>query len=232
MDYDAITDEQILAEGRRLLEEKALRRCKQCANSNSDCSMCSQLRIPIHPYTYAGECKYFITDEEKLLRESRESMAKQERQERKLNHLLTCCIDCIDAATIFLEDFESRLESLYKIAEIRGTGDPGVRKHDREWVRRLKVALKSMSTHVANAQKQYQHYVVPIINKPYYNVLDKQFDLSMFDDHLFDANQVARLVLLYSQIEGSGDEVFEFMDGLKKIGVMEDSDYKHYVFRG
>ena len=232
MDYDTITDEQILTERRRLLEEKALRRCRQCANSNSDCSMCSQLRIPIYPYTYAGECKYFITDEEKLLRESRESMAKQERQERKLNYLLTCCIDCIDAATIFLEDFESRMESLYKIAEVRGTGDANVRKHDKEWVRKLKMALKSMSTHISNAQKQYQHYVVPIINKPFYDITKKEFDLSMFDGHLFDANQVARLVLLFSQIESDDDEVFALLDRLKKIEVMEDSDYMHYVFRG
>lgn len=232
MDYSAFTDEQILAEGRKLIENKSLRRCRQCANSNEDCSLCKQVRIPIHPYTYAGDCRYFMTDEEKLLRMSRESLMKQERQERKLNHLLTCCIDCVDAATIFLEDFESRIESLYKIAESRGTGDANVRKHDREWVRKLKMALKSMSAHISNAQKQYQHYVAPIINKPFYDITKKEFDLSMFDNHLFDANQVARLVLLFSQLESDGDEVFALLDSLKKIEVMEDSDFRHYIFKG
>jgi hypothetical protein len=55
-------------------------------------------------------CKYYETNDEKLLREAREAVAQLEREERKLNHLLTMTINSIEMALLFLEDFSTRIE--------------------------------------------------------------------------------------------------------------------------
>lgn len=126
-----VTDEQILKEAHTILADTRLRRCCQCANANEDCSYCSQLKKPLARYMCAGNCKYYETHEERIIRQTRESLKRQEKEEQKVNHLLTMCLNCLDASMLFLEDFANRVEKEYKVADIKGTGDPRVRKADR-----------------------------------------------------------------------------------------------------
>lgn len=235
MKESEVTDEQIMSEAREILSNPNLRRCSQCANADEDCSWCTQMKKPLAKYMYAGMCKFYETHEERIIRQTREALKKQEKEERKINHLLTMALNCIDASMLFLEDFADRVEKEYKIAEFKGTGDPRVRKADRTWIGNLKKANKAMINNIDGARKQYQHYVMPIYNKVFYDKDVKSYDVEMFDDHLSDCWELAHLVLRYFDVafmnKANSDAVISLMKGMDSCGVLEEKDFNHYNFR-
>lgn len=235
MKESEITDEQILEETREILANPQLRRCSQCANANEECTWCFQMKKPLTKWMYAGMCKFFETNEEKIIRQTREALRKQEKEEQKINHLLTMCLNCLDASMLFLEDFACRVEKEYKIAELKGSGDPRVRKADRAWIANLKKANKAMINNIDGARKQFQHYVMPIYNKVFYDKEVKQYDVEMFDDHQSDCCELAHLVLRYFDVaflnKSNADAVIDMMKKMDSCGVMEESDFNHYNFR-
>lgn len=235
MKESEVTDEQILEEVREILANPQLRKCSQCANANEECSWCSQLKKPIAKYMYAGMCKFFETHDERIIRQTRENLKKQEKEEQKINHLLTMALNCIDASMLFLEDFADRVEKEYKMAEFKGTGDPRVRKADRNWIANLKKANKAMINNIDGARKQYQHYVMPIYNKVFFDRDVRKYDVEMFDDHQSDCCELAHLVLRYFDVaflnKSNADSIIELMRSMKSCGVMEESDFNHYNFR-
>ena len=235
MKESEITDEQIIEEVQEILSNPQLRRCSQCANANEECTWCSQINKPLAKWMYAGMCKYFETHNERIIRQTRENLIKQEKEEQKVNHLLTMALNCIDVSMLFLEDFARRVEKEYKVAELKGTGDPRVRKADRSWIGNLKKANKAMINNIDGARKQFQHFVMPIYNKLFYDKETKQYDVKMYDDHLSDCNELAHLVLRYFDVaflnKSNADAVIELMKSMKSCGVMEESDFNHYNFR-
>jgi hypothetical protein len=96
-----VTDEQILEEVRDILSNPQLRKCSQCANANEECSWCTQMKKPLAKWMYAGMCKYFETHDERIIRQTRENLKRQEKEEQKINHLLTMALNCIDASMLF-----------------------------------------------------------------------------------------------------------------------------------
>lgn len=235
MKESEITDEQIIEEVQEILSNPQLRKCSQCANSNEECTWCSQMNKPLAKWMYAGMCKWYETHNERIIRQTRENLKKQEREEQKVNHLLTMALNCIDASMLFLEDFAQRVEKEYKIAELKGTGDPRVRKADRTWIGNLKKANKAMINNIEGARRQFQHYVMPIYNKVFYDKEVKQYDVEMYDDHQSDCSELAHLVLRYFDVaflnKSNADAVIELMKSMKSCGVMEESDFNHYNFR-
>ena len=228
------SDDQIREEINKTLSNPQLRRCSHCAYG-SDFTRCAKLNIPISKYQYSGFCKHFLTNEEKLLQEARESMARLEKEEKKLNHILTMTLNSIEAAMLFLEDFESRVEEEYKRAEIHGTGDPRVRKSDRAWISSLSRAYKAMKKAMEGVRRQYTHFVEPQLNKVFLDKESNVYDAESYDDHMSDANELARIILKYfDKAYLSFDNAMSIenhIDSLVGCGVMEDADYKRYNLR-
>lgn len=235
MKENEITDSQILEEVKDILSDPRLRRCRQCTHSSVDCSICTKLKIPISAYHYAGDCKHYITNEQLVIQQTREALKLHEREERKINHLLTMCLNSLDASMLFLEDFANRVETEYKRAEFRGTGDPKVRKADRQWIATLKRANKEMARCIEGARRQYNHFVMPIFNKVFFDKESNKYDVEMYDDHQSDAMELAHLVLRYFDVaylnKDNGDAVIEQMKKMESCGVMEEKDFNHYNFR-
>lgn len=230
-----ITDEQILEEAREILSNPQLRRCNQCAYANEDCSRCSKIDKPLTKFMYAGMCKFYETNEEKIIRETREALKRQEKEEQKVNHLLTMALNCIEASMLFLEDFAERVENEYHIAEKKGTGSPQVRKADRLWIGNLKRASNEMKRGMEIARRQYNHYVMPIFNKVFYDKDVKQYDVEMYDDHMSDSWELANLVLRYFDVaflnKSNADQVIDLMSKMDSYGVLEESDFKRYNYK-
>jgi hypothetical protein len=235
MKESEISDSQILEEVKDILSDHRLRRCRQCTHSSVDCTRCTQLKIPISPYQYAGECKHYITNEELVIQQTREALKLHEKEERKINHLLTMCLNSLDASMLFLEDFANRVETEYKRAEARGTGDPKVRKADRQWIANLKRANKEMSRCIEGARRQYNHYIMPIFNKVFFDKESNKYDVEMYDDHQSDAMELAHLVLRNFDVaylnKDNADAVIDLMKKMDSCGVMDDRDFNHYNFR-
>ena len=228
------TDEQIREEVNKTLENPLLRRCSHCYYG-SDCARCQKLNIPISKYQYAGLCKFFLTDEERMMQEAREAIARTEREERKLNHILTMMLNGVEAAMLFMEDFEQRIESEYKRAEARGTGDPKVRKSDRQWVANLTRAYKAIKKDLEGARRQYTHFFEPMLNKVFFDKESKAYDAQSYDDHMSDANELARVMMKYFDKAylsfDNADAIEKYIDSLEGVGVMEEVDYKRYNLR-
>ena len=235
MEENKVTDEQIIKEAKEIFANKELRRCNACAYASEDCSRCSKTNNPISKFMYAGMCKFFETNEEKIIRETREALKAQEKEEKKINHLLTMCLNCIEASMLFLEDFAERVEKEYKIAEWRGIGDARVRKIDRAWMASLKKGVKAMKAHMDGLQKQYNHFVQPIFDKVFYDKGNGRYNVELYDDHQADAMELAHLVLRYFDVAylnvGNVEKIIGLMKTMDSCGVMEDNDFKHYNFR-
>lgn len=234
MTEERYTDEQIRAEVNKTLENPQLRRCSHCFYGE-DCTRCKKLNIPISKYQYAGFCKHFITNEEKLVEEAKEAMALTEKNERKLNHILTMMLNGVEAAMLFMEDFEQRIEAEYKRAEARGTGDPKVRKSDRQWISNLSRAYKAIKKDLEGARRQYTHYFEPMLNKVFFDKESKVYDAQSYDDHMSDANELARVMMKYFDKAylsfDNADAIEKYIDSLEGVGVMVDEDYKRYNLR-
>ena len=183
---------------------------------------------------YAGLCKYYETEEERMLRQMREAIAEHEKEQRKVNYLLTMCLNTIEVSMLFMEDFSGRVESEYKRAEAKGIGDARVRKADRLWMGELKKAIKGIQKSLEGARKQYNHYVMPIFNKVFFDRDKQQYDVEMFDDHMSDSWELAHLVLRYFDVAfentRNADALLNIMKEMRGSGVLEDKDYKHYQY--
>ena len=234
MTEERYTDDQIRAEVNKTLENPQLRRCSHCFYGE-DCTRCKKLNIPISKYQYAGFCKHFITNEEKLVEEAKEAMALTAKNERKLNHILTMMLNGVEAAMLFMEDFEQRIEAEYKRAEARGTGDPKVRKSDRQWIANLTRAYKAIKKDLEGARRQYTHYFEPMLNKVFFDKESKVYDAQSYDDHMSDANELARVMMKYFDKAylsfDNADAIEKYIDSLEGVGVMVDEDYKRYNLR-
>ena len=147
------SDEQIREEVNKTLSNPQLRQCSHCIYGE-DCTTCAKLHIPISKYQYCGNCNDFMTNEDKLMQEAKEAVARLEKEEKKLNHILTMTLNCIESAMLFLEDFEARVEKEYKRAEARGTGDPRVRKNARAWIGTMSRAYKQMKKDAEPIRRQ------------------------------------------------------------------------------
>lgn len=234
MTEERYTDDQIRAEVNKTLENPQLRRCSHCFYGE-DCTRCKKLNIPISKYQYAGFCKHFLTNEEKLVEEAKEAMALTAKNERKLNHILTMMLNGVEAAMLFMEDFEQRIEAEYKRAEARGTGDPKVRKSDRQWISNLSRAYKAIKKDLEGARRQYTHYFEPMLNKVFFDKESKVYDAQSYDDHMSDANELARVMMKYFDKAylsfDNADAIEKYIDSLEGVGVMVDEDYKRYNLR-
>jgi hypothetical protein len=235
MKESEITDEQILKETRQILQNPHTRRCSQCANADEECTWCSVLKKPLAKYMYAGLCKYYETQEDRMIKQMREALKAHEKEQRKVNYLLTMSLNCIEVAMLFMEDFNNRVESEYKRAEQRGVGDARVRKADRLWMGNLKKATKAMKTHLDGVQKQYNHYVMPLLNKVFYDKDKKEYDCESYDDHMSDSNELAQIVLRYFDVAfnnvKNAQALLNIMKEMKGSGALEEGDYKRYNYR-
>ena len=227
-------DEQIKTEINKTLENPQMRKCYQCVHGEN-CRECEQLHIPISKYQYAGACKFYITNEELMLKQAKEAMERMEKEEKKLNHILTMALNSVETAMLFLEDFESRLEAQYKAAEAKGTGDAKVRKADRQWIATMSRAYKNMKKDIESARRQYTHFFEPQLNKVFFDKTTKIYDATSYDDHMSDANELARVMMKYfdkSYLSFENAQAIEsFIESLDGTGVMEASDYKRYNLR-
>ena len=234
MEDSRYTDEQIREEVIKTLSNPQLRQCSHCYYGE-DCTTCKKLNIPISKYQYCGFCKHFVTNEEKLIQDAKQALAEMEKREKKLNYVLTMCLNSIEAAMLFLEDFESRVEKEYKRAEMRGTGDPKVRKSDRVWIANLSRAYKAMKKDMEGVRRQYTHFIEPQLNKVFLDKESNTYDVVSYDDHMSDANELARIILkyfdkTYHSLENA-KVIEDCIDSVSGSGVMEESDYKRYNFR-
>lgn len=235
MKESEITDEQILQEMKEILVNPQLRKCSQCANANDDCSWCSQLKKPLAKYMYAGMCSFYETNEERIIKQTREALKKHEKKEKKINYILTLCLTTLSASLLYLDHFQDMVEEEYTMAEKKGVGDEKVRKADRAWMSTIKRAMKAMKAHVDGVQKQYQHYIMPTYNKVFFDKETGKYDVESYDDHQSDLFEVAEMNMRYYDAAflnlKNATKIKEIMRGLATCRVFEEEDYKRYNFR-
>jgi hypothetical protein len=107
MKESEISDAQILSEvGEILTENPQLRKCSQCSYANDDCTRCSKLDKPIAKWMYSGMCKFYETHEQRLIRQTRESLRQHEAKEKRINYMLTMSLTNLAVSQLFLEYFE------------------------------------------------------------------------------------------------------------------------------
>jgi hypothetical protein len=229
-----VTDDQIVAEAKMILEDKRLRKCSQCSKYDEKTHRCSFTGQEYSAFTYAGNCVGYETNEQKLVREAREAMAQLEKEERKLNHLLTMTINSIEMALLFLEDFSTRIEKEYKRAEAKRMGDPRCRKNDREWIGKMTRSMKQMNNLIEGVRRQYTHYIEPQLNRVFMDKESGSYDAVSYDDHLSDVYEISKLTLMYFdkayESKENADAVFNLLESLHGCEVMESADYKRYNF--
>ena len=225
------TDDKVKEQVLKTLSNPQLRQCSHCIHGAS-LTRCEKLNIPITRFQYCGNCKFFMTNEEKLMQEAREAVARLEREESKMNHVLTMTLNAIEAAMLYLEDFEARVEKEYKRAEARCTGDPRVRKNDRAWIALLSRAFKQMKKDSESMRRQYTHFVEPQLNKVFMDKETGVYDVQSYDDHQQDAHELARIMMKYfdkSYLNFENAQSIEsHIDSLEGVGVMAEEDYKRY----
>ena len=254
MKEERYTDEQIREEINKTLENVHLRKCSQCSNRNSDCTICEELGIPISRYMYAGHCKFYKTDEERMIEEARQAMAIKDKESKKEDRLLTMSFISAEMASVFLEDFEARIESEYnkamkrieaKYNQINTRMDKDDEDYTKEkkkeykrltaYIESLQGALKKMDFHLKEARKQFTHFVEPKLNKAFFNEDHSVFNDVEYDDHGADVFELCDVTLNYFDTTYMNDEnchsIREHIESLPAERLMDKEDYKRYKFK-
>lgn len=254
MAEEVFTNEQIKEEVSKTLENPLLRRCSQCANRNRDCTKCVQLGIPITRYTYSGHCKFYKTDEEKMIEDARRAMAENDRRSKKEDRVLTMSFISAEMSMIFLEDFEARIEAEYERAmkriEAKYQGnlkrlDPDDEdyvkdkkkeyKRVKTYIESLHGALKNMDKSLKEARKQFTHFVEPKLNKAFFNEDHTAFKDEEYDNHGEDVFEMCEVNLSYFDTTYMNNDNSKSIKGhiasLPAERLMEKEDYKRYKLR-
>lgn len=233
MENKDITDEQIVKEVKEIVADPRHRRCNQCAHSNEACDRCTKLNIPISRFMYAGHCKAYETEEQKLIRQTREAIEQQAKENRKVNHILTMSLCCFEIGNILMDDFVERVENEYRRAEMRGVGDARVRRADRTWMATTKRAYKAIKAHAEGAGKQYQHYIMPMFNKVFQE--NGVYDVEAYDDHLSDVFEMAEVLMRYHNAAflnlENAQKIMDTIKGMQGCDVFTEDDLKRYQFK-
>lgn len=248
------TDTRIKEEVNKILENPLTRRCRQCANRNSDCTRCEQLGIPISQYMYSGHCKFFKTDEEKMLEEARAALAENDKKNKKEDRVLTMSFLCAEMSMVFLEDFEARIKADYeramqKIEEKYKRLNKRLSLEDEEYVKDQKKeykkltayidsmlgALKQMDKGLKEARKQFTHYVEPKLNKAFFDKEHSVFKGDEYDNHQEDIFEMCEVNMSYFDATYMNDEnsksIKSHIASCPAERLMDEADYKRYKFK-
>ena len=247
------TDEEIRSEVKELASSHLTRKCCQCANRNPSCTRCKELGIPISRYMYAGHCRFYITDEEKLVEDAKREMAIKDRYNKKQDRLLTMSFTSAEMSIVYLEDFEARIDAEFKRAVTRleaklkkgeklNEFDEAYLKDKKKEHKRVKDyiestinALKKMDFHLKEARKHFTHYVEPKLNKAFFNEDHTAFNDKDYDNHAQDVFEMCEVNLKYFDAtymnEENGKSVINHIDSLQADRVMSADDYKRYNYR-
>lgn len=254
MKEENYTEEQIRAEVNSHLENVKLRRCCQCSNRNQTCTRCEELGIPISRYMYAGHCKFYKTDEQKMIEEAKAAIAMHDKETKKKDRSLTMSFASSGMSMVFLEDFLARIETEYNDAlkriEAKYKGKSERMDEDDEqylkdkkkeykrcktYVESLISALKKMQFHLNEARKQYVHFVEPKLNKAFFNEDHTAFNGEEYDSHGEDVFEMCEVLQKYFDATYMNQEntivIHNCIDSLPGERLWNKEDYKRYKFR-
>jgi hypothetical protein len=248
------TDEEIREEVLKTTANPQLRRCSQCAHYNEERSRCEQLNIPTPRYQYCGHCKFFITNEEKMIQEAKIALAKKDREYRKDDRILTMSFISVEMSMVYLEHFEARIEAEYNaameriaakyksISERSTEEDEAYIKEKKKEYKRIKTyieslqgALKQMDKNLKEARKQFTHFVEPKLNKAFFNDDHTAFKEEEYDNHGEDVFEMCEVNLEYFDAtyynDANSQSIKNHIRSLPAERLMEKEDYKRYKLR-
>ena len=248
------TDEEIREEVLKTTANPQLRRCSQCAHYNEERSRCEQLNIPTPRYQYCGHCKFFITNEEKMIQEAKIALAKKDREYKKDDRILTMSFISVEMSMVYLEHFEARIEAehnaameriaaKYKsISERRTEEDEAYIKEKKKEYKKVKAyieslqgALKQMDKNLKEARKQFTHFVEPKLNKAFYDEDHSAFKDDEYDNHGEDVFEMCEVNLEYFDAtyynDANSQSIKNHIRSLPAERMMEKEDYKRYKLR-
>lgn len=248
------TDEEIREEVLKTTANPQLRRCSQCAHYNEAAARCEQLNIPTPRYQYCGHCKFFITNEEKMIAEAKIALAKKDREYKKDDRILTMSFISVEMSMVYLEHFEARIEAEYNaamekvaakyksISERRTEEDEAYIKDKKKEYKKVKAyieslqgALKNMDKSLKEARKQFTHFVEPKLNKAFYDEDHTAFKEEEYDNHGEDVFEMCEVNLEYFDATYYNDKnsqsIKNHIRSLPAERLMEKEDYKRYKLR-
>lgn len=248
------TDEEIREEVLKTTANPQLRRCIQCAHYNEEVARCEQLNIPTPRYQYCGHCKFFITNEEKMIEEAKIALAKKDREYRKDDRILTMSFISVEMSMVYLEHFEARIEAEYNaameriaakyksISERRTEEDEAYIKEKKKEYKKVKTyieslqgALKQIDKNLKEARKQFTHFVEPKLNKAFYDEDHSAFKDDEYDNHGEDVFEMAEVNLEYFDAtyynDANSQSIKNHIRSLPAERMMDREDYKRYKLR-
>ena len=233
-----VTDKQIREQIAEIMKENPhLKKCATCYFRNHEEKKCTLLGIPAEDYKYG--CRNHVTDEEHMLRQTKERMQREAEAEAKedgeQNWRLTLSLDCLNAALRFLYDFETHVEVHYENAlKKMDLNEVAASKKEKGFIKDMMNNYKKMIEGVQQAEKYYRHYISPDLNKVFKGA-DGKICEKAYSDHESDGATIADLALEYADStygnEANRLMVIQFFEGLSKAWIMEEKSKKHYTFR-
>lgn len=254
MAEERYTDEQIKEEINKTVANPQLRRCSHCAHYNEKDQRCEHFKRHVPKYQYCGHCKFFITNEEKLIQDAKIAIAKNDREYKKDDRVLTMSFISAEMSMVYLEHFEARIEAEYNRAmekvlakyesknERKTEEDEAYikerkKEHKRvkNYIESLQGALKNMDKSLKEARKQFTHFVEPKLNKAFYDEDHTAFKEEEYSNHGQDVFEMCEVNLEYFDAtyfnEENSQSIKNHMRSLPAERILDREDYKRYNFR-
>lgn len=248
------TDEEIREEVLKTTANPQLRRCSHCAHYNEKDLRCEHFKRPTPRCQYCGHCKFFITNEEKMIQESKEALAKKDREYKKDDRILTMSFISVEMSMVYLEHFEARIEAEYNaamkrvLAKYESINDRKTEEDEayikerkkehkkiKDYIESLQGALKNMDKSLKDARKQFTHFVEPKLNKAFYDEDHSAFKEEDYSNHGQDVFEMCEVNLEYFDAtyfnEENSQSIKNHIRSLPAERTMDREDYKRYNFR-
>lgn len=254
------TEEQLREEIRETLKANPkFKMCINCMHFGKVTHECAKYKRRVLPHVPG--CKFYEAHEDALLKEALRDLHAQARECEKIEFLLAMALTSANTTTLFTEDFERRVRTVYKKEKDKATKRN--LKKDLDLAEQMDSAMKKIAGFVRNLQEnykrcieqfvqsaekdlegidaQYRHYIQSHLDKIFKK--GGTYNAEASDNLNYDSGQFALMLIEFARVAHhnmeNGDKVFATMEAMENINAeglpnsfcLDKKDKDHYILK-
>ena len=205
-----------------------LKACKLCVHPNETCTWCSQLKIPINPFTIG--CKHHKTRDEAIVEHIRAERARGARVTERIRNKLALMDNFNTAANMICVDVMEMYQKEYdRLAVKMGDDEKKYLKTHRNMQRFMKsyAKIKKALQDIRSEQVNYIEYW----DAEMYRDLAGNLDVKSYDNQQYNGGLTVALNMLILDRAEHLEKIVEHMNSYPSEEKYDDADVNRYLIK-
>lgn len=193
--------------------------------------MCKKMKVTT---VYAPYCKEYLTSETALRK-----LAETERQKEvdgliQKQFKLDIMAHLVNAAMIIIEDLNAELNESWEKVKNHTSEEERTNAEYKRNRKKLIDAHKKMRYYIQNIDSEYRNYIEYYLNRIFTNT-DGTYNVTEWQQFSISGGVMAALAAEFCEValdnNDNANAVFEFIGGLKRVGILDRSKTQRYLVK-